>query len=288
MLITNKFNLPQAYVDAVKETHPVVDKHYSVTSLLHPIREILLKRRHYDEIEQDVSDMVWLLFGSAVHKIVEEADKTGYAEYKLEWPIIEDYILTGICDLYNEELFAVEDHKTSSVVKVIKQEFDEYKHQGLCYAWMLRKLGHHVARLRFHILMKDWSARDYRNRGDKFYPEHPIWTWEYEITENDYIYIENYIKEKFKELIKYENVPDDELPLCSLEERWNPGDKYAVYRQGAKRALKVCESKEEADEIIKNELAGSGIIETRKGEDKKCKDYCLVCKFCKYWKENVK
>lgn len=291
MIITNKFNLPQAYVDAVKETHPIKDKSYSVTTILNPIREILLKRRYYDDIEQDVSDMVWLLFGSAVHKIIEESDKTGFAEYELEWPIIEDYKLTGICDLYNEELYSVEDHKTASVYKIIKQDFEDWRKQGLMYAWMLRKIGHHVSKLRFHALMKDWSARDYRQSQytGKFYPEHPIWTWEYEISESDMIYIEEFIRNKFDEIIKYESVSDDDLPICSAEDRWNDGDKYAVYkRAGDKRAIGVFDSEEEAHRCISEKCSGMGQIEVRKGEDKRCKDYCLVCKFCNYWKENVK
>lgn len=285
MLITNKYNLPQAYVDAVKETHPIIEKHYSVTGLLNPIRELILKRRHYDEIEQDVSNMVWLLFGTAVHKIIEDADKTGYAEYKLEQEIIDGYILTGICDLYNEELFSVEDHKTASVTKILKNDFDDWKKQGLSYAWMFRKLGKYVGRLRFHALLKDWSAKDYRNRGDKFYPPHPIWTWEYEVTEDDIIYIENYIKEKFNKIIEAEKLSDDELPICSMEERWNSGDKYRVIKAGQKKALKVTSDKNEAFILARENNAD---VEVIKGEDKKCKDYCLVCKFCKHWKENVK
>ena len=291
MIVTNKHNLPNAYVEAVKDTHPIEEKHYSVTSLLDPIRELLLKRRHYDEIEQDVSDMVWLLFGSAVHKIIEEADKTGFAEYKLSRAIIDDYILTGICDLYNEELFSVEDHKTCSIYKVISKDFDDWQKQGLMYAWMLRKMGYYVGKLRFHALMKDWSAKDYRQAqyAGKFYPEHPIWTWEYNVAEFDMMYIEEYIKQKFEEIIKYESVSDDDLPVCSMEERWNNGDKYAVYKKaGDKRAIAIVDSEEEAHKIITERCDGSGEIQVRKGEDRKCKDYCLVCKFCKYWRENVR
>lgn len=286
MLITNYYNLPQAYVDAVKETHPIIDKQYSVTGLLNSIRELLLKRRHYNEIEQDISDMVWLLFGSAVHKIIEDADKTGYAEYKLEQKITDDYKLTGICDLYNESEFAVEDHKTASVFKVINQDFGDWKKQGLAYAWMFRKLGKLVTKLRFHALLKDWSGAEKRKAmlAGKFYPEHPIWTWKYSITEDDMIYIENYIKEKFKAIIEAEKLPDDELPLCSMEERWNSGDKYRVIKQGSKKALKITSDRLEALTLANENGA---IIEVIKGEDRKCKDYCLVCKFCNYWKENV-
>jgi len=283
MIITNKYNLPQAYVDAVNENHKPVDKHYSVTTLLKPVCEILLNRRHYNEIEQDISDMVWLIFGSAVHKIVEDADKTGFAEIKLELPVRDGYTLTGICDLYNEELMTVEDHKTSSVYKVLNKDFDDYKKQGLMYALMLREKGHYVKKLRFHILMKDWSHKDYRLAMLKndFYPEHPIWTWEYEISEMDIDYIKKFINDKFDELILFEKVCDNDLPTCSMLERWNDGDKYALIKDGSKRATKLYENENEA----KANCINGYHIELRKGEDKKCNDYCLCNKFCKYYKE---
>lgn len=284
MKITNKNNLPQAMVDAVSDSHKIVDKRYSVTTLLNPIREILLKRRHWDDIEQDVSDMIWLIFGSAVHKIMEESDKTGYSEFDLEQQITDDYVLSGICDLYNEQTFSLEDYKTASVYKVINGDFEDWKKQGLMYAWMLRKSGKFVSNLKFHALLKDYSAKDYRNRGDKFYPEHAVWTWYYEITEDDMLQIEKFIFDKFEQIKKYESVSDDELPICSEEERWNPGDSYRVIKQGAKRALKVTKDRTEAL-ILANE--NGAVVETIKGEDRKCRDYCLCNKFCKHYKESI-
>lgn len=285
MIITNKNNLPQAFVDAVNENHPIKPYHYSVTTLLQPIREIMLKRRYYDKIEQDVSDMVWAIFGSAVHKIMEESDKTGYAEMKLEESIINEYKLTGICDLYNEEDYSVEDYKTCSVWKIIHEEFDDWKKQGLMYAWMLRRRGYYVNKLKFHALMKDWSSKDARFNSS--YPQHPVWTWYYEIKEEDLKNIEEFINLKFREIIIYENKQDDELPICSEDERWNPGNKYAVYKKaGDKRASAVLDSEEEAHRYISEKCNGSGEIQVRKGEDRKCIDYCICSKYCKYWKEH--
>ena len=279
MIITNKFNLPTAFVNLAQDEHGFKEKEYSVTTLLQPIREIMLKRRFYNEIEEDVADRIWAIFGSAVHKVMEEADKTGFAELHLKEKIKDDYYLTGICDLYNEEAMTVEDYKTCSVFKILNADFDDWKKQGLMYAWLLRKQGKYTSKLRFHALMKDWSSRDYRFRGEKWYPEHPIWTWEYEITESDMQMIESFIYDKFDEIIKYESA--DELPLCSMEERWNPGDKYALKKPGAKRAIKVCDTLAEA------QAQAAGLeIETRKGEDKKCIDYCRCCKFCDYWRKN--
>ena len=60
-------------------------------------------------------------------------------------------------------------------------------------------------------------------------------------------------------------------------------DKYAVMRKGRKTALRVLDSQEEA-EAYRAEKGGD-YIEERKGEDKKCIDYCLCCRKCDYWKQ---
>ena len=70
MRITNKYGLPQAFVKMAESDYEYRPKRYSVTSILKGIRETLLERRHHNEIEVDVSDMVWALFGTAVHEIL--------------------------------------------------------------------------------------------------------------------------------------------------------------------------------------------------------------------------
>ena len=116
MNITNKYDLPQALVDLIKESRfKHTEKHYSVTTILNPTRSILLNRRHFDEITIDVSSCVNQLLGTATHSLLEKFDKTGNAEIYLKEEIIDGYFLTGKCDLYNEETFSLEDYKTANV-----------------------------------------------------------------------------------------------------------------------------------------------------------------------------
>ena len=203
MKVTNKHNLPQAlinFVNAQQNDHVYKPKRYSVTEILNPVRLIMLERRHDDEIEQDVSNMVNLIRGQAVHYIAESHDTSGNSEIKLEQPIRDGYVLSGRFDLYNEEEFAIEDYKDTSTWKIIFGDFEDWRLQGLMYAWMLRKQGKLVFKIRFHALLKDWTARELRlaQLKNSFYPERSIWTWEMDVSTSDIQEIENYIMEKIR------------------------------------------------------------------------------------------
>jgi len=78
VVITNKLGLPQSFVEMAKSDYITEPKTYRVTSLLKGIRETILEKRHADEIEQDVSDMIWLLFGTATHGILENQQEQGH------------------------------------------------------------------------------------------------------------------------------------------------------------------------------------------------------------------
>lgn len=289
MKVTNKYGLPQALVDFIKESRfKHTEKHYSVTTILNPTRNILLNRRHEDEIEIDASSCVIQLLGTATHSLLEKFDKTGNAEIYLKQEIVDGYYLTGKCDLYNEETFSLEDYKTANVWKIKFQDFEDWRMQGLMYAWLLRRQGKHVARLKFHAILKDWTARELRlaKMKNEWYPETPVYTWEHEISEFDMREIEWFIKQKFNEIQIAELLTDDELPDCGKEDTWYTGDKYAVYKDDkAAKAVRVLDTEQEAKDYIENKMSGKGIIKFRKGEYRRCQDYCECCKFCKYYEE---
>jgi len=139
MKITNKLNLPSAFVNMANEEHEVKDKCYSVTEILSGVREIIFKRRYKNEITQDVSDMINLIFGSAIHHVLEQADKENITEQRLEVEIQDGYYLTGKFDLFNPETATIEDYKSSTVWKIIFGDFEDWKKQGLMYAWQKKR-----------------------------------------------------------------------------------------------------------------------------------------------------
>lgn len=282
MRITNKENLPLPFVRTAEEEYEIKPKRYSVTTLLKPVREILLNRRHADEIEQDCSDMVWLLFGKSVHAVLEKYSEGAneFAEEKLSVELENGYTVSGIIDLYDIDKAEVVDYKTASVWKAVYKDYEDWRKQGLMYAWLLHKNGLPCKSVFFYAILKDWSKT--KAKADSSYPQSAILRVSWSI--DDLTEIDEYIRAKIDEIIYYEDKQDNELPLCSTEDRWNDGDKYAVMKKSRKTALRVLDSVEEAEKW-KTENVGD-FIEVRKGTDKKCVDYCLCCTKCDYWKQN--
>lgn len=280
MIITNTQNLPQPFVAMAQQDYTCEPNEWRVTSLLKGIRESILERRHEHEIKRDVSDMIWLLFGTAVHSILERQEEGAeeIKEARIKVPV-GDYILSGQFDLYDAATQTITDYKTTSVWKIIFGDFEDWHRQLLIYAWMMKQTGFPVQRGQIIAILKDHSKRDARIKAD--YPPLPVKAIPFTFDEVDFADIETWLQARFADIAEAEKLPDYKLPLCTLEERFNDGDKFAVMKKGKKRALKVCNSEFEAEVWMQ---ANSGdYIERRPGEDKKCIDYCAVANFCSHY-----
>lgn len=273
MKYTNKLNLPEVFVNIYRDrdTKEPIPHRYSVTELLSPIRVIKLSRVYYKEIEEDISECIPALFGSAVHKIFEEHSNKEEAEVKLEYQIGED-IIVGVIDHVKDDL--IEDYKTCSVSKVTKKDFSDHELQIKLYAYLRFKKYNIITRKgKLYYLMKDWSKVKATYSSD--YPKSPVYTHEFDIQDSDYDYIEGFIHDRLA------LINQDLLPSCSDEEKWYTGTKYAVFKKaGDKRAAIVCDTEQEAHDYITNKCDGAGEIEVRKGNYLKCDLYCNVSKFC--------
>lgn len=287
MKITNKLNLPEPFVSAVTREYQYKDKQYSATAINGGTCEAILKRRHDDEIEQDVSDMIWLIFGTAVHSVLENAQETidQLKENKIVVDIFDGYKLSGIFDLYDDSTGTVTDYKTASVNKVIYNDWEDYRRQTLIYVWMLRKIGFEKAhRGEIVAVLKDFSKGKAKAGGN--YPQSPAFKIGWDFTENDLKWINEYIYAKYAEIEACESVPDDQLPPCSPSERWQKKTSYAVMKEGRKTAVKVCDSREEAEERVFN-LGAKHYVQDRHGTDSKCDDYCAVNQWCPYYRKKM-
>ncbi|MFQ8988415.1 MAG: PD-(D/E)XK nuclease family protein, partial [Intestinibacter sp.] len=188
--------------------------------------------------------MIWLILGTSVHKILEESKEndTEFKEEHFVEEVIDGYKLSGQADLFNAKTKTITDYKTCSTWKVIYDDWEDYRKQLLMYAWAFKKMGFDIEHGQIVAIIKDHNKT--KSKIDNEYPKYPVYIKTFNFTEKNFKDIELFLKDKFMEIQKYENIPDDELPVCSLEARWNEGDKYAVKKKGNKRALRVYDTLE--------------------------------------------
>lgn len=292
--ITNRLNLPKQLVDLISSDYQPKKHQYSCTTILKPTRQVILERRHNDEIEQDVSEMVWCIFGILAHSVIENSqeDVGQFKEEKLKVDLgkyckeLEGYYLSGRSDMIDLLDKCITDWKTASCWKVIYKDFEDWRKEMLIYAWAVKDMGFEIDKAQAIAFLKDHNKT--KAKIDSSYPQLPVWVEKFKFTDKDFKNIEEFIKNRFLELKKYEDVPDEELPMCSMEERWNDGNKYIVIKKGNKRATKIHETLEEAQKHLDNlekDYPNVYEIQERIGEDKKCLEYCSCCKFCPYYQE---
>lgn len=282
MIYTNKLNLPQAICNAVQTERHNKQGCYSATTLLKGAKETILNDRHFEEIEVDVADSIWAIFGTAVHAIMENQKDNSFKEEFFSVDVLNSKV-TGKVDSYDMENEIIVDWKTASIWKIKMNDFADWKRQGLIYSWLLKKSGLNVKKCRFVAMLKDHSKTKSKIESD--YPKSPVYVFEFSVTEKDLEEIEKFIFAKVEELERCEKLSDDEIPTCSKEERWATDDKFAVMKNGRKSAIRVFDTKEEAESRMA-ELKGE-YIEERPAESRKCSEYCACCEFCNFYKNNV-
>lgn len=284
-MITNRLGLPKPFVDAVTSDHTYKPHRYSVTEVLGGTCEAILKRRHQGEGEEDVSDRIWALLGSAAHKVLEQGTATD-TQLKENWLSVPvgDYELSGIFDLYDDSTGTVTDWKVTSVWTAIFGDYEKWRRQTLLYCWMLRKHGFDAKRGEIVAILRDHSQRKARTERD--YPEHPVMRIGWDFSGEDFMAAEADVEAWFAEVMHEETVEDDFLEPCTAEQRWHRPDKWAVMRKGQKRAVKLFDSREDAlgfMDWLANQPSNKGkalYVEFREGEDTKCESYCSVAEFC--------
>lgn len=283
MRVTNKFNLPDPIVQAVQKNYKPTPNRYGVTSLLKGSTQTVLERRFNDDITVDASENIWAVFGTAVHKILEQAESENMLkEYRIEVPAGDDVsTISGVVDLYDLNTDTVIDYKTGSVWKVITNDWEDYRKQIALYAWMLTQKGYPCKRGQIVLFMKDHSKAKAKRERD--YPELPVYVKNFVFTSEELQQAHREALERILEIRCLMDTPTDLLPPCDPESRWYTGTKYAVMDGNKKKALRVLDSAEEAEEWMKEHNKGTR-VDVRPGEDKRCQDYCNVADFCPFWR----
>lgn len=286
MIIENKMNLPEAFVRAVTPKYHNEKGSYSATTLLKGTKEILLTERHWENISIDCSDMVNAILGTAFHSVMEENSDKKFTEVSVNTEV-SGIKVTGKVDLYDEDNKTVYDWKTASVWKVIKGDFSDWRKQGLIYAYLLKLAGHEVNKCSFIVSLKDFSPT--KSETDASYPRSAVYVYSFDVTDNELDEIKSFIESKIENIKMYLSSDDDSIVPCSSEERWAEPPKFAVMKSGRKTAVKLHDTKEDAEKYIADSKDNKSLyIEERKGCDKKCEKYCICNSFCSYYLSQVK
>lgn len=275
MKLTNRLNLPQPLVDAVKnDTYSRGEAAISVTSLLKPPRQLALETEHFDEIEEDASDRMWSLMGQVVHGILERADKTGIAERRL-FVEVEGWKVSGQMDRYIDGV--LQDYKVVTVYKFKDGGVpEEYEQQLNIYACLLRLNGHPVTGLQIVGILRDWSKLEARR--DPEYPQTQVVVRDVPLWEPERAY------QFMRERVILHQQARVKLPMCSDTDRWAKAPKFALMKVGGKRAVKLYDSEAEARAHASIDPKNLR-VEVRPGESVRCAAYCAVAKFCTQYQQ---
>ena len=283
MKLTNKLNLPEGFVKAVSLEKHNAEGSLSATTFIQGIKQIILTDRYWDKLVDDVSDRIWAIFGSAVHSLLEKEGKYDFTEQEMDYTI-GNVRVTGRIDNYDMQHGIIDDYKTASVNKVRFGDFTDWYLQGMIYAWLLIKNNFPVKKCRFIALLKDHSKSEAIR--DRQYPQEPVFIYEFSVTLKDVYKIGIFIKGKVGEHQRCVLLKDNDIPPCTPEERWEKPPKFAVMKNGMKRAVRLFDRQEDAD-LLAETKGENHFVEYRQGESIRCRSFCLCRKFCNFYRESV-
>jgi hypothetical protein len=293
MKISNNYSLPDTIVQAIKRpTYTKGDAHMSVTEIMSSPRIAQLKRRHWDALEEDASSMVWSLFGTAIHHILEHGKSPNHVIEQRLYAEVDGWRISGAIDLQEveEDGIIISDYKTTGAWAAQNGK-DDWEKQLNVYAYLVevnKKVP--VKKVQIVAIIRDWSSREASYKES--YPKAPIvvldiplWSMEQRL---------EYIKERISKHsdAAFAHETDDELPSCTPSEMWERPAQYAVIKTGNIRAKAVYTCMEDA-EAGRKELKDPDKyeIQARPGERVRCQSFCQVSKFCsqyrKYLDESV-
>ena len=282
MISTNKHKLPRVFEKFLESNeYSRGDADISVTSLIDSPRVFRLRKKHDSEITQDVSDQIYSLLGTAVHLVLEQgADKDCITEERLYMgcPGPGNLMLSGAIDLQtpSEDGWILSDYKTCSAAALMyaQEGKPEWHKQLNCYAELVEQAkGETVSALEVIAICRDWSASRKNQHG---YPSSPVvrisiplWSQERR---------QSYIEER----VRAHAVQD----LCTAQDRWAKPGKFAVMREGRARAVKILDTRKEAEDYILDLRGGGYSVEYRPSKNVRCENnYCQVADFCEQWND---
>ena len=267
-MLTNKLNLPEAVVLAViNDPYTRGNSDISVTQLITPPYQRHLKTS-VEPIE-DVAERLFSLYGQIGHAILERAGlRAGLNVEERLFAKIGGITVSGQYDIIQDG--CLQDYKFTTYWSV---KGEEPKQEWVEQLNLLRVLairnGMKVTSLRIIAFLRDHQKT--MAKRDITYPQLPVATvdiplWNIEDAEE-------FMAERIKAHL------DLNPPPCTDAERWMTDPVFALKKAGRKTAIKLFDEKSDADKAC--EAGGKDhFVEHRKGEYRRCNDYCNVSHGC--------
>lgn len=286
MKLTNNFGLPDTFVNVIRRPqYTKGDSQISATELLNSPRIVQLKRQHWDELEEDAADMVWSLFGSAVHNILQHGKDDHHIVEERLFTQFDGWRISGAIDL--QEVYSdgivISDYKVTGAWSVMNEKMDWHKQLNV-YAWLVEKVKQKpVKGLQIVAIIRDWSRRDAQTKEG--YPKAPVTTISIPLW--SYAEREEYISQRLKlhNDAFFAIHAGDEMPQCTSEEMWEKSDSFAVMKEGGKRAKTVHYTRAEAEAALPPK---GYFVEHRPGGRTRCASFCQVSGFCNQYATYLK
>jgi hypothetical protein len=306
MRIVNDMGMPDHAFQAFKKLQgrlepPTLD-YIGVTTLMGAPLPRYLNARYWHQLEVKASETMNAIQGQLGHLLFDKVETTTISKIPLQVEH-DGFTIKGEADYYDPILFTLGDNKFKQVNSVTAQRIskdDSLERQLNIYCWMARKMGYDVRHLQGDIYINGWTV--YKSYGDSAYPKAPylkipIPIWEEAFTTQ-------YLSERLKlhdtravQILRAHGTANAvsgpvadaldeamlEIPVCTDEERFAQPTKYAVMKEGMKRAVKLFDDKIDAEYFA--QAPKLSVVE-RKGGYMKCLHYCGVRNFCVYNKKD--
>jgi hypothetical protein len=288
MKLTNKHGLPETFMNVLRRpTYSKGGAHLSATQLINSPKIVALSKKFDDEIEQDVADMVWSIFGTAVHNVLEHGADDYHSAEKRIHAEIDGWHISGAIDLVIKrgEIITISDYKTTSAWAVMNEKKD-WEDQLNIYAWLFDKENQSIKvavdALSIVAIIRDWNRRDAKTKEG--YPQAPVkeipiklWTFEER---------EQFILDRIAahSACEFAMETEGDLPDCTPEEMWEKPAVWAIRKVGGVRAKSLHGTEEEAIGMLE-ELGKGYEMEHRPGERTRCENFCQVNTYCQQYRD---
>ncbi len=326
MKYTNKLNLPQpiynavvgqdkAYRDSHKEPYDI-----SVTELISPPQQSVLKRQHADDLESDISDMSFALLGSAMHKVLEDGT---FGPIEQLYRAIKNIVISRENEYEFKDALSDAGHCLNVALMWLRRLFKpskdiaEKRYYAEVAGWVVSgmvdrysptdnviqdykvlSVWEHIMGLSFEKVAQLNILNYLIGEGSKLEIVAIFRDWQKSKAKTDSNYpqsscmvipVEPWSKEQAVQYIEervelHRAARNGDIIPCTEEDRWATQTKYAVMKGDNKRAVKLCDNHKQAFAMAETDK--KFWVQKRPGVSKRCADYCPVggaTGICKQW-----